>query len=94
LAVTTELEEHARALVGRMTPAERLRLLAGDHDLHGDMLSGVGDSYRAPLWSAASVPRLGLQGLRFVDGPRGVARGMSTCFPVTMARAAPSVASP
>ena len=39
-------------------------------------------------YSAAAVPRLGLGGLYFVDGPRGVARGVSTCFPVPMARAA------
>jgi beta-glucosidase-like glycosyl hydrolase len=34
------------------------------------------------------VARLGLSGLRFVDGPRGVARGVATCFPVAMARVA------
>lgn len=88
MAVTAGLDEHARGLVSRMTQAERLDLLAGDHDLYRDILNGFGDDYTPPLWSAASVPRLGLQGLRFVDGPRGAARGVSTCFPVAIARAA------
>ncbi len=37
---------------------------------------------------AAGVERLGLSGLSFSDGPRGIAVGVSTCFPVPMARAA------
>lgn len=45
-------------------------------------------AYSPPLWRAASLPRLGLPGLVFVDGPRGVARGVATCFPVPIARAA------
>ena len=45
-------------------------------------------------WGAAPYPagsgceRLGLAPLYFTDGPRGVARGSSTCFPCTMARGA------
>ena len=34
------------------------------------------------------MPRLGLGGIRFTDGPRGVSVGNSTCFPVAIARAA------
>ncbi|MEV0718546.1 glycoside hydrolase family 3 C-terminal domain-containing protein [Asanoa sp. NPDC050611] len=37
---------------------------------------------------AGAVPRLGIPGIRFSDGPRGVVMGRSTAFPVTMARAA------
>ena len=85
---TPQIEVHARELLDRMTPAERLRLLAGDQDLYEDLLGAAGDGYKPPLYSAAAVPRLGLGGLHFVDGPRGVARGVSTCFPVAMARAA------
>ncbi len=88
MAVTPQIEAQARQLLDRMTPAEKLRLLAGDQDLYRDMLGAAGDDYQPPLYSAAAVPRLGLRGLFFVDGPRGVARGVSTCFPVAMARAA------
>lgn len=71
-----------------MEPAERLRLLAGYLDFYKDMLDAAGRDYKPPLYPAAAVPRLGLAGLYFTDGPRGVARGISTCFPVPMARAA------
>jgi beta-glucosidase len=62
------------------------------------MMSGKGffkqfaDSGR--LWGAepyragSGVERLNVPALYFTDGPRGVARGQSTCFPVTMARGA------
>jgi beta-glucosidase len=32
------------------------------------------------------VPRIGIAGIRFRDGPRGVIIGKSTAFPVSMAR--------
>ena len=86
-----ETETRARALLAQLTSEEKLRLLAGDQDLYGDMLSLVdadADGVAPPLYSAAAVPRLGLGGIYFVDGPRGVSRGVSTCFPVAMARAA------
>lgn len=85
---TQDIEARARELLHRITPRERLRLLAGYHDLYRDLLDAAHDGYRPPLYLAAAVPRLGIEGLRFVDGPRGVARGVSTCFPVAIARAA------
>jgi beta-glucosidase len=86
--VSPQVESRARELLGRMTPAEKLRLLAGYQDFYREMLGAADPGHRPLLYSAASVPRLGLAGLHFVDGPRGVARGVSTCFPVAMARAA------
>jgi beta-glucosidase len=76
----------ADELIDRMTDAELLGLLDGD----------------APWWQlpliplllgrrpfvAGAVPRLGIPGIRFSDGARGVVIGASTAFPVTMARAA------
>jgi beta-glucosidase len=45
-------------------------------------------SHRQP-WPAGAVPRLGLKGLQFVDGPRGVVLvGGATTFPVPIARGA------
>jgi beta-glucosidase len=37
---------------------------------------------------AGAVPRLGIPGVRFTDGPRGVVAGASTCFPVAGSRGA------
>jgi beta-glucosidase len=41
-----------------------------------------------PYRAGSGCERLGVPPLYFTDGPRGVARGQSTCFPVTMARGA------
>jgi beta-glucosidase len=86
--VAPEIEARARGLLERLQPAEKLRLIAGDHDLYKDMLAAAAAGFTPPLWSAAAVPRLGLRGLHMTDGPRGVTHGVSTCFPVAIARAA------
>jgi beta-glucosidase len=41
-----------------------------------------------PYRAGGGIERLGIDPLYFTDGPRGVARGQSTCFPCTMARGA------
>ena len=41
-----------------------------------------------PYQAGGGISRLGVPALWFTDGPRGVARGQSTCFPCTMARGA------
>lgn len=42
----------------------------------------------APYRAGGGCERLGVPALYFTDGPRGVARGSSTCFPCSMARGA------
>ncbi len=41
-----------------------------------------------PYRAGGGIERLGLEPFYFTDGPRGVARGNSTCFPCSMARGA------
>lgn len=41
-----------------------------------------------PYRAGGGIERLGIDPFYFTDGPRGVARGNSTCFPCTMARGA------
>jgi beta-glucosidase len=41
-----------------------------------------------PYRAGGGIERLGVPALWFTDGPRGVARGESTCFPCSMARGA------
>lgn len=63
-----------------------------------EMMSGRGffESYRTtegrwggePYRAGGGIERLGVPPLWFTDGPRGVARGNSTCFPCSMARGA------
>ncbi len=72
-----ELEREARDLVAQMTLAEKVE------QLHGAHLYPV-----KGLWETPPNDRLGLPGLKMVDGPRGVRAGTATTFPVGMARGA------
>jgi len=84
---------------GRLDPdaaADRLIEQLTDDELLG-LLDGDSRWWLLPLipwllgrrpFVAGAVPRLGIPGIRFSDGARGVVIGASTAFPVTMARAA------
>jgi beta-glucosidase len=86
--VTPAIEARARELRDKLTLAEKLRMLSGDQDFFDFAMTAEYSDGERHLDSAASVPRLGLGGIHFIDGPRGVTFGHSTCFPVPMARAA------
>lgn len=86
--VTPEIEARARELLGALTLPEKLRMLSGDYDFYQNMIDPPEDALARRPIPVAGAPRLGLDGLRFVDGPRGVASGACTCFPVAIARAA------
>jgi beta-glucosidase-like glycosyl hydrolase len=78
----------AADLVAAMTPDERLWCLDGDLPCWAGLADlGRGGYHRRPF-PAARVPRLGIPGFAFSDGPRGVVIGPATCFPVSMARGA------
>lgn len=76
----------AERLIGRMTDAELLGLLDGDSPWW--MLPLIPVLLGRRPFVAGAVKRLGIPGIRFSDGARGVVIGASTAFPVTMARAA------
>lgn len=83
-----EARVEAADLVSQLTDDELLNMLDGDVPLWsglGDMSSG---GYHNHSWPAAVNDRLGIPGLHFADGPRGVVLGTATCFPVPMARGA------
>lgn len=89
VAAGMSCEEAARALVGSLTPEERLWCLDGDLPF----FSGLGhlvaeDGYHRAPFVAARLDRVGFPGIAFADGPRGSVLGNATCFPVTMARGA------
>ncbi len=86
--VTPAVEAASREMLARLMPREKLRLLAGELDFWRDAAGAAVSGPGRPIWPAAGVPRVGLGGLRMVDGPRGVGHGVATCFPVAMARAA------
>jgi beta-glucosidase len=88
VAAGADHHAEAGALVRAMTRAEKLGCLDGDTPFWAGMTDMVSGGYYRHPWPAAAVERLGVPGLQFSDGPRGVVVGVSTCFPVSMARGA------
>jgi beta-glucosidase len=85
--VELELEAEVRRIVDDLTLDERLDLMSGD----GKWLRGnleMAKRYNADAVVAGEIPRHGLPGIRFTDGPRGIVMGAATAFPAAMARAA------
>jgi beta-glucosidase len=78
----------AAKLYAELTEDERLGLLDGD----APFWEGLGELNRTRYGSRpyvhGAVPRLGIPGIRFIDGPRGCVVGAGTAFPVSMARGA------
>jgi beta-glucosidase len=87
---SSDLEARAQALLAQLTTAEKLGLLDGDTPFWAGMADiALHDASHRHPWPAGQLPRLGLTGLHFVDGPRGVVlEGGATTFPVPMARGA------
>lgn len=81
-----DADEAADRLIGLMTDGELLGLLDGDSPRR--LLPLIPVLLGRRPFVAGAVPRLGIPGIRFSDGARGVVIGASTAFPVTMARAA------
>jgi len=77
-----EVERRVQDLLTQMTLEEKLEQMAGNDTLL-DLLD-----YGAGTHDTPDNVRLGIPGLKFTDGPRGVMLGESTCFPVPMARGA------
>jgi beta-glucosidase len=73
-------------LIGLLSDDELLGLLDGDSPRR--LLPLIPVLLGRRPFVAGAVPRLGIPGIRFSDGARGVVIGASTAFPVTMARAA------
>ncbi|MGE0868065.1 MAG: beta-glucosidase [Kofleriaceae bacterium] len=81
-------DAEARALVDQLTLDEQLWLLDGDVTFWRGVVEYARFGYGQLPAVAGALPRLGIPGVRFADGPRGVVLGSSTCFPVSMARGA------
>jgi beta-glucosidase len=80
--------EEANALYDQLSDEERLGLLDGDLTFAQGFRSMARTGYNHTPYVAGAVARLGIPGIRFTDGPRGIVMGSSTSFPVAIARAA------
>src|SRR4051794_11420334 len=81
------IEEQTDLLLAQLTPDEKLWLLDGDAEFWAG-IAEMSTGYNLRPIIMGEIRRLGIPGLRFSDGPRGVVMGASTAFPVSMARGA------
>jgi beta-glucosidase len=85
-AGSASAHESAESLIRLMTDDELLWLLDGD--VPARAMLRLPALIKAGPVAGGAVSRLGIPGIRFSDGPRGVVIGYSTAFPVTIMRAA------
>ena len=87
VVMPTDYTARATALLADATLAEKVGMMSGK----GFFKAYAEDAGRwgaRPYRAGSGIERLGIEPLYFTDGPRGVARGNSTCFPCVMARGA------
>ncbi|MHA1311241.1 MAG: beta-glucosidase family protein [Candidatus Helarchaeota archaeon] len=82
-----EIEKESRKILSIMTLEEKVNQMSGDATIFREGLSML-KRYNAKPITAGTDRKLGILGIKFTDGPRGVVMGNSTCFPVSMARGA------
>lgn len=80
--------ERARAMLTQLSLAEKARVLSGSNAFYAGIADMMIGGYSAHTWDAGIVQRLGIDGLKFLDGARGVVMRGATTFPVSMARGA------
>jgi beta-glucosidase len=83
-----QIDARARELFGQFTQDEKIKMMSGDLPFWPGMADMMGGGYADHPWVAGAVPRLGIPGVRFADGPRGVIMDGGTTFPVSMGRGA------
>ena len=83
-----EIEDRLEELFGQLTQDEKIKMMSGDPPFWLGMADMMGGGYADHPWVAGAVPRLGIPGVRFADGPRGVIMDGGTTFPVSMGRGA------
>ncbi len=82
-----EIATRIDAVLAEATLAEKVGMMSGK-GFFADYRADGGVWGARPYRAGSGIERLGVPPLYFTDGPRGVARGQSTCFPCTMARGA------
>jgi beta-glucosidase len=85
----SQIDERAKALRDNLSLEEKISLMHGQLSLWpGIAAMTAPGGYSSQFWVAGEVAPVGVPGLRFTDGPRGVILDGGTTFPVSMARGA------
>jgi beta-glucosidase len=82
-----QIDELAFSLIAQMSLEEKVDQMSGDIPFLRCLLQMAFDYANTPYQAGANA-RLNVPALSFSDGPNGIVRGHSTCFPVAMARGA------
>ncbi|MBD3188622.1 glycosyl hydrolase [Candidatus Bathyarchaeota archaeon] len=83
----TDIDGAIQNLLGKMRLEEKVNQMSGDWGLIPGIVKLL-RRYCDPPVPAGECKRLSIPPIRFVDGPRGIVAGRSTCFPVPMCRGA------
>ena len=84
-----EIDRRARDLRDRLSLDERITLMHGLLPIWRGLAEMTApNGYSSRVWPAGEIARLGVPGIRFSDGPRGIILAGATTFPVSMARGA------
>lgn len=83
-----QIDAKARQLLAELTLDEKIKMMSGDLPFWPGMADMLGGGYADHPWIAGEISRLGIPGVRFADGPRGVIMDGGTTFPVSMGRGA------
>ncbi len=84
-----EIDRRARDLRARLSLDEKISLMHGLLPIwRGLAEMTAANGYSSRVWPAGEIARLGVPGIRFSDGPRGIILDGATTFPVSMARGA------
>ena len=82
-----EIAARIDAVMAAATLAEKVGMMSGK-GFFAALRDDGGVWGARPYRAGGGIERLGVPAFFFTDGPRGVARGQSTCFPCTIARGA------
>ncbi len=84
-----EIDRRARDLRDRLSLEEKISLMHGLLPVWRGLAEMTApNGYSSRVWPAGEIARLGVPGIRFSDGPRGIILDGATTFPVSMARGA------
>ena len=84
----TDYKAQAEETLAQLSLKEKIALMSGSTPFWSGFDDMMGGGYSRHPWPAADGPRVGVPGIRFTDGPRGVILKGATTFPVSMARGA------
>ncbi|MFN3266379.1 MAG: beta-glucosidase [Deinococcales bacterium] len=77
-----------KTLLAQMSLEEKTAAMSGSTPFWSGLADMLTGGYNRHTWDAGRLERLGIRGIQFCDGPRGIVVGRGTTFPVPMARGA------